>query len=49
MGFLSEGAGLVTGVSVVTAVLTNFMSDEATVGVLGPIALPLAELGDVSL
>jgi len=49
LGFLSEGTELVTGIGVVTAVLTNFMIDEATVGVLGSIALPLAELGDVSL
>ncbi|MCH8205877.1 MAG: anion permease [Chloroflexi bacterium] len=47
--FLSEGTGLVMGVSIVTGILTNFMSDGATVGVLGPIALPMAELGDVSL
>ena len=48
-GFMSEGNGLVMGVSIVTAGLTNFMSDGATVGALGPIALPMAELGNVSI
>ena len=48
-GFLSEGTGLVMGVSIVTGALTNFMSDGATVGALGPIALPMAELGHVSI
>ena len=37
------------GVSIVTVIMTNFMSDGATVGALGPIALPMAELGNVSL
>ena len=31
-----------------TATLTNFMSDGATVGVLGPLTLPMAELGGMS-
>lgn len=48
-GFMSEGNGLVMGVSIVTATLTNFMSDGATVGALGPIVLPMAELGNVSV
>ena len=48
-GFLNEGTGLVMGVSIVTGTLTNFMSDGATVGALGPIALPMAELGNVSI
>ena len=46
---MGEGTGLVMGVSIMTAFLTNFMSDGATVGALGPIALPMAELGNVSL
>ena len=48
-GFMSEGDGLVMGVSVMTTILTNFMSDGATVGVLGPLTLPMAELGNVSI
>ena len=45
---LSAGNSLIMGVTIMTATLTNFMSDGATVGVLGPLALPLAELGNVS-
>ena len=48
-GFLSEGNGLIVGVSIMTGTLTNFMSDGATVGTLGPLALPMAELGNVSI
>ena len=46
---LGEGNGLVMGVSIMTVTLTNFMSDGATVGALGPLVLPMAELGDVSV
>ncbi|MCI0866778.1 MAG: histidine kinase, partial [Chloroflexi bacterium] len=48
-GPLSEGNGLVMAVSIMTGVLTNFMSDGATVGTLGPLVLPMAEMGDVSI
>jgi len=48
-GFMSEGRGLVMGVTVLTTILTNVMSDGATVGVLGPLTLPMAELGNVSI
>ena len=48
-GFMNEGNGLAMGVSIVTGTMTNFMSDGATVGALGPIALPMAELGNVSV
>ncbi len=47
--FMNEGTGLIMGVTVMTSTLTNFMSDGATVGVLGPLVLPMAELGDVSV
>ena len=47
--FMNEGTGLVMGITVMTGTLTNFMSDGATVGVLGPLVLPMAELGDVSV
>ena len=46
---LGEGNGLVMGVSIMTVTLTNFMSDGATVGALGPLVLPMAELGNVSV
>lgn len=48
-GFLSEGDGLVMGVSILVGVVTNFMSDGATVGTLGPLVLPMAELGQASI
>lgn len=46
---ISQGNGLVIGVSVLTGVMTNFMSDGATVAALGPIVLPMATLADVSV
>ena len=47
--FMNQGNGLVMAVSLMTVILTNFMSDGATVGALGPLALPMAELGNVSV
>ena len=47
--FMNQGNGLVMGISIMTATLTNFMSDGATVGALGPLALPMADLGNVSV
>ncbi len=46
---ISHGDGLVIGVSLLTGVMTNFMSDGATVAALGPIVLPMATLADVSV
>jgi sodium-dependent dicarboxylate transporter 2/3/5 len=48
-GFLSEGNGLLMGISTMTGTLTNFMSDGATVGAMGPLVLPMADLGNVSI
>ena len=48
-GFASQGSGLTIWVSLMTTTLTNFMSDGATVGALGPVVLPMAELGNVSI
>ena len=48
-GYLSEGNGLIMGVSIMTGTLTNFMSDGATVATLGPLALPMAELANISI
>ncbi len=48
-GILSGGNGLIMGVSIVTGILTNFMSDGGTVAALGPLTLPMAELGNVSI
>jgi sodium-dependent dicarboxylate transporter 2/3/5 len=46
---LTKGDGLVVGVSILTGVMTNFMSDGATVAALGPIVLPMASLANVSV
>ena len=46
---ISHGDGLVIGVSLLTGVMTNFMSDGATVAALGPIVLPMATLAEVSV
>jgi solute carrier family 13 (sodium-dependent dicarboxylate transporter), member 2/3/5 len=46
---LTKGDGLVVGVSLLTGVMTNFMSDGATVAALGPIVLPMATLANVSV
>ena len=47
--FLTKGDGLLVGVSLLTGIMTNFMSDGATVAALGPIVLPMATLADVSV
>jgi sodium-dependent dicarboxylate transporter 2/3/5 len=47
--FLTEGDGLVVGVSLMTGIMTNFMSDGATVAALGPIVLPMASLANISI
>ena len=46
---MNQGDGLVIGVSIMSASLTSFMSDGATVGALVPLALPMSELGQVSV
>jgi len=47
--FLTKGDGLLVGVSLLTGIMTNFMSDGATVAALGPIVLPMAALADISV
>ncbi len=42
--FLSSGPGLAIASSFFTGVLTNFMSDGATVSALGPITVPMASI-----
>ncbi len=44
---LTKGDGLIIGVSLLTGIMTNFMSDGATVAALGPIVLPMATLAHV--
>lgn len=46
---LTQGDGLVIGISLLTGIMTNFMSDGATVAALGPIVLPMATLAGVSV
>lgn len=42
--FMQSGEGLCIATSLFTAVLTNFMSDGATVSAIGPVAVPMATL-----
>jgi sodium-dependent dicarboxylate transporter 2/3/5 len=42
--FLAAGAGLCIASSFFTGVLTNFMSDGATVSAIGPITVPMATI-----
>lgn len=44
---LTRGDNLAIGVSLLTGIMTNFMSDGATVAALGPIVLPMATLAHV--
>jgi solute carrier family 13 (sodium-dependent dicarboxylate transporter), member 2/3/5 len=44
----STGTGLSIAVSIFTGVLTNFMSDGATVAAIGPIAVPMATIAGAS-
>jgi len=46
--FTSTAAGLSIAVSIFTGVLTNFMSDGATVAAIGPIAVPMATIAEAS-
>ncbi|RJR50122.1 MAG: histidine kinase [Desulfobacteraceae bacterium] len=47
--FLVKGDNLTIGVSLATGIMTNFMSDGATVASLGPIFLPMGELANVHM
>ena len=40
--FLSHGSGLAISSSLITGVITNFMSDGAAVSTVGPITVPMA-------
>jgi len=46
--FLKSGTGLCISASFITGVLTNFMSDGATVAAVGPITVPMATLSATS-
>jgi sodium-dependent dicarboxylate transporter 2/3/5 len=45
---LKSGDGLIISASLITGVLTNFMSDGATVAAVGPITVPMATLSGTS-
>jgi sodium-dependent dicarboxylate transporter 2/3/5 len=42
--FMASGEGLAIASSLFTGVVTNFMSDGATVAALGPVSVPMAQL-----
>ena len=46
--FLKSGIGLCMSTSLITGILTNFMSDGATVAAVGPITVPMATLSETS-
>ena len=46
--FLKSGDGLCLSTSFITGILTNFMSDGATVAAVGPITVPMATLSGTS-
>jgi sodium-dependent dicarboxylate transporter 2/3/5 len=46
--FLKSGTGLCISASLITGILTNFMSDGATVAAVGPITVPMATLSSTS-
>jgi sodium-dependent dicarboxylate transporter 2/3/5 len=46
--FLKSGTGLCISTSLITGILTNFMSDGATVAAVGPITVPMATLSGTS-
>ncbi len=45
--FMTGGSGLAIASSMATGLLTNFMSDGATVAAIGPITVPMASIADV--
>jgi len=46
---LAQGSLVIIPVSLLTTVITNFMSDGATVGAIGPVVLPLAAIAGTHL
>ncbi|MFC1980748.1 SLC13 family permease [Chloroflexota bacterium] len=47
--FMKMGEGLLMSISVLTTVVTNFMSDGAAVAVIGPITLPMHTMAGLDL
>ncbi len=46
---ITEGGAIVIAVSLFTTLITNFMSDGAAVGAIGPVVLPMAAMAGVHL
>jgi solute carrier family 13 (sodium-dependent dicarboxylate transporter), member 2/3/5 len=46
--YMKQGTGLCMSCSLITGILTNFMSDGATVAAVGPITVPMATLSGTS-
>jgi len=46
--FMRQGTGLAVSASLITGIITNFMSDGATVAAVGPITVPMATISGVS-
>jgi len=47
--FLKVGEGLLISISVLTTIVTNFMSDGAAVAVIGPITLPMSGMAGLDM
>ena len=47
--FMKFGEGLLISVSILTTVVTNFMSDGAAVAVIGPITLPMSGMAGLDI
>ncbi|MBU2535080.1 MAG: anion permease, partial [Chloroflexi bacterium] len=47
--FLKVGDGLLVSISILTTIVTNFMSDGAAVAVIGPIALPMDKMAGLDM
>ncbi|MFZ5649999.1 MAG: SLC13 family permease [Bacillota bacterium] len=45
----AEGSAVIIAVSLITVIITNFMSDGATVAAVGPVVLPMAAMAGVPL
>jgi len=47
--FMTSGEGLLISISILTTIVTNFMSDGAAVAVIGPITLPMHKMAGLDL
>ncbi|MFC1938383.1 SLC13 family permease [Chloroflexota bacterium] len=47
--FMTNGEGLLISISILTTIVTNFMSDGAAVAVIGPITLPMHKMAGLDI